>query len=135
MRRQFIIDGNNFDDLEGFYCEIDKLLTNGLTWKTGHNLNAFNDLLRGGFGVQEYNEPILLVWKNFKKSSADFGHKGTARYYEKMLTICHPTNISHVMNLLENAKNQTGKTLMDNVVEIILDTNNSGHDCELVTLD
>lgn len=135
MRRQFIIDGNNFSDLEGFYCEMDKLLTNGLTWKTGHNLNAFNDLLRGGFGVHDYNEPILLIWKNFKKSSSDFGYKGTARYYEKMLTACHPTNVSDVMNLLENAKNQTGKTLMDNVVEIILDTNNTGHDCELVTLD
>ena len=38
------IDGNNFSDLEGFYNEIDKILTKDLNWKTGHNLDAYNDL-------------------------------------------------------------------------------------------
>ncbi|MFA9466678.1 MAG: hypothetical protein ACERKN_20645 [Velocimicrobium sp.] len=54
MRREIVINGNNFDDLEGFYCEIDKVFTKNLTWKTGHNFNAFNDLLRGEFGVHKY---------------------------------------------------------------------------------
>lgn len=134
MRKEFIIDGSNFDDIEGFYCEIDKLLTKGLTWKTGHNLDAFNDLLRGGFGVHEYNEPIRLIWKNFKKSSSDFGYEATAQHYEKILTRCHPANIPHFQNLLISAKNKTGQTLMDIIVEIILNTNDSGHDCELITI-
>ena len=43
--KEIIIDGNNFSDLEGFYCEIDKVLTRNLTWETGHNFAAFNDLL------------------------------------------------------------------------------------------
>jgi RNAse (barnase) inhibitor barstar len=47
MHTEILIDGNNFDDLEGFYCEIDRVLTKDLTWKTGHNLNAFNDILVG----------------------------------------------------------------------------------------
>ena len=62
----FTIDGNNFSDLEGFYNEIDKILTKDLNWKTGHNLDAYNDLLRGGFGVHEYEEPIVLRWINYK---------------------------------------------------------------------
>ena len=135
MRREIIIDGCRFDDIEGFYCEIDRLLTKDLTWKTGHNLDAFNDLLRGGFGVHEYNEPILLIWKNFKKSSRDFGYKATVKHYEEMLAKCHPTNISRVQILLDDAKSNTGKTLMDNIVEIILNTNNSGHDCKLEIID
>jgi hypothetical protein len=45
------INGNNFSGMEGFYDEIDRVLTKDLDWKTGHNLNALNDLLRGGFGV------------------------------------------------------------------------------------
>lgn len=45
---EYILDGNTFHDKEGFYCEIDKLLTKGLEWKNGHNLNAYNDMLRGG---------------------------------------------------------------------------------------
>ena len=135
MRREFIIDGNKFCDMEGFYCEIDRLLTKDLTWKTGHNLDAFNDLLRGGFGVHEYNEPILFIWKNYKKSLKDFGYKATVKHYEKMAAICHPSNVADVQNLLNDAKNKTGKTLMDLIVEVILDTNNSGHDCKLETID
>ena len=68
--KTFILDGNNFADIESFYNEIDKLLTKNLKWKTGHNLNAFNDLLRGGFGVHEYNEPIIIRWINFDKLSS-----------------------------------------------------------------
>ncbi len=66
-----IIDGNNFETLEEFYSEADKVLTKGPTWDTGHNLNAFNDLLRGGFGIHDYEEPIKLIWKNSTKSKSD----------------------------------------------------------------
>ena len=93
--KEFIIDGNNFNDLEGFYCEIDKLLTKNINFKTGHNFAAFNDLLRGGFGVFDEG-PILIKWKNYEKSKADLGN-------ETILTL----------------------------IEIILDFNNSGHECIL----
>ena len=93
--KEFIIDGKNFNDLEGFYCEIDKLLTKNLTYKTGHNFSAFNDILRGGFGAFEEG-PILIKWKNYEKSKADLGN-------ETILTL----------------------------IEIILDFNNSGHECVL----
>ena len=73
--KTFILDGNRFDDLEGFYCEIDRLLTKDLTWKTGHNLYAYNDLLRGGFGVHEYGEPIIIKWLNYRKSKKDLGEE------------------------------------------------------------
>lgn len=41
--KKVVIDGNEFSDLEGFYTEMDKLLTKDLGWKTGHNMDAFND--------------------------------------------------------------------------------------------
>lgn len=113
MRREFIIDGSKFNDLEGFYCEIDKLLTKDLTWKTGHNLDAFNDLLRGGFGVHEYGEPILLRWINFEKSKQCLGYEAKVQHYEM------------------DAEKHSGATVLDLIIEIILDTNNSGHDCKL----
>ena len=69
--KTFILDGNNFSNMEGFYCEIDTLLTKNLQWKTGHNLNSFNDLLCGGFNVHEYREPITIRWINYEKSKKD----------------------------------------------------------------
>ncbi len=131
MRTKIVIDGNNFDDLEGFYCEIDRVLTKDLTWKTGHNLDAFNDLLRGGFGVHEYGESLLISWKNCDKSRDCLGYEATIKYYENILKTCHPSNIDSVKKKLKNAKKHRGFTILDLIIEIILNNDNSGHDCKL----
>ena len=99
IRREFILDGNKFSDMAGFYCEVEKLFTKDLDWKIGRNLNAFNDILRGGFGVHD-DEPIHIIWKNFSKSREHLGCKVT-------------------------------KT----VIGIILDTDNSLHDCTLEIME
>jgi len=135
VRREFIIDGNDFDDIESFYCVIDCLLTKDLDWKTGHNLDAFNDLLRGGFGIHEYGEPIKIIWKNFSKSRKDFGYKATVKHYERILGICHPSNVDSVQKHLKAANAKTGDTLLDIIVGIITDTNDTGHDCELEAIE
>ena len=82
--KKFIINGNNFNNLEGFYCEIDRILTNNIEWKTGHNYDAFNDILRGGFGVFK-NETILIKWKNYKKSKNDLGNETILKIIEIIL--------------------------------------------------
>ena len=99
MRREFIIDGNKFNDIEGFYCVVENLFTKDLDWEIGRNLDAFNDILRGGFGVHD-QEPIHIIWRNFSKSRKDLGRKEIAK-----------------------------------IVEIILDTDNSGHDCTLEIIE
>ena len=43
--RTYIIDGNKFSNIEGFYDEIDLIMTKGISFKTGHNLNAFTAVL------------------------------------------------------------------------------------------
>ncbi len=70
-KKTIVINGFNFSTLEGFYSEIDNVLTKDIDWVTGHNLNAFRDLLRGGFGVYEYDEPIKLIWQDSHKSCLD----------------------------------------------------------------
>jgi len=48
-------------------------LTKDLDWKIGRNLAAFNDVLYGGFGAFEYEEPIEIIWKHSNKSKSDLG--------------------------------------------------------------
>lgn len=76
-KQTLLINGDNFSDLEGFHNEIDRVLTKDLDWETGHNLNAFNDLLRGGFGVYEYEEPVKIIWTNFSGSKLRLGEELT----------------------------------------------------------
>ena len=72
---RIVIDGENFSTLEEFYDEMDKIFTKQIGWETGHNLDAFNDILSGGFGVYEYEESIILIWKNYAKSYKLLGQK------------------------------------------------------------
>jgi len=121
QRKLIVINGENFYDMESFYIEIDKVMTKDLTWKTGHNLDAFNDLLRGGFGMFEYLEPIELIWKNSEKSRKDLGFTETIKCYEASLRTCHPSNADGLKRDIENAKQGKGTTLFDLIIEIIED--------------
>ena len=51
----------------------ERVFTFSLDWKTGRNLNAFNDILRGGFGRHEYGQPIHIQWLSYEKSVRDLG--------------------------------------------------------------
>lgn len=62
MREMFTIDGRRFSNMAGFYDEVEQVFICGLDWKIGRNLNAFNDILRGGFGRHEYGQPIHIQW-------------------------------------------------------------------------
>lgn len=62
------IDGNDFSNMEEFYCYMDKILTKPV-WRSGHNLDALNDLLRGGFGVSYIGScPVHFKWVHSDKS-------------------------------------------------------------------
>ena len=85
-KKIIIINGNNFSGLEGFYDEVDNVLTKNLGWDTGHNLNALNDLLRGGFGIHDYEEPITLIWTNSGKSKAELNMIRGGQTFFQILT-------------------------------------------------
>ncbi|MBD5529445.1 MAG: ribonuclease inhibitor [Lachnospiraceae bacterium] len=121
MKHKITIDGTHFSTIEEFYDEIDKLLTKNLTWKTGHNMDAFHDLLRGGFGVHEVGEGIEFSWAHSNKSRQDFGYEATVLYWEKILQRCHPTNCERVKLKIEKARSHGGETLFDIIIGVILD--------------
>jgi RNAse (barnase) inhibitor barstar len=118
MPKEIIIDGNNFSNLEEFYNEVEARLTKGLDWKIGRNLDAYNDVLRGGFGVHAYEEKIRIKWINSAKSKADLGQDETVNYLGEMLTKCHPSNRSSVKKTLEEMKHGNGEILFDTIISI-----------------
>jgi RNAse (barnase) inhibitor barstar len=123
MTKEIIIDGDNFSTLMEFYDEVESKLTKGLDWRIGRNLDAFNDVLRGGFGVHEYEEPIAIKWFHSDKSKKDLGQAETIKYIGEKLKRCHPTNISSVEKDLQLVKNGKGQILFDIIVDIL-----QGHD-------
>ena len=131
MSKSATIDGNNFSDLAGFYDEVERKLTHGLDWNLGRNLDAFNDVLRGGFGVHEYAGPLALAWLNSEKSKQDLGYDATIRYYEVLLTRCDPSNVPRFQHYLDELKAGREQTLFEIILGII---RNPEHDHITFTL-
>jgi Barstar (barnase inhibitor) len=109
-----VIDGAQFSDFDGFAREFSRLLR-GYTWRG--NLDAFNDLLRGGFGTPEHG--WVLRWLNSESSRAALGYQETTRRLEGLLLTCHPSQRSIIQARISRARRGEGPTLFDEIVDII----------------
>ena len=58
-----------------FFDQIEQKLTSKIDFKIGRNMNAFSDLLWGGFGIHEYAEPLHIVWIYSTQSRKALGNK------------------------------------------------------------
>lgn len=114
-KKTYIIDGNDFSTLEEFYETISRILIPNADW--GHNLDAFNDILRGGFGTPD--EGFVIRWVNSSFSRTRLGYEETIRQLEMRLKRCHPTNRQTVAEELSASKRRVGPTVFDWLVEII----------------
>jgi RNAse (barnase) inhibitor barstar len=114
--KSYFIDGKQFCTLDEFAEHVSsKVLEGSYQWRG--NLDAFNDILRGGFGTPE--EGFHLVWEHSDLSRERLGHAETSRQLELRLQHCHPSNRSAVAAKLQDARDGEGPTVFDWLVEII----------------
>src|ERR1044072_1866947 len=109
-----VIDGARFADFDGFAREFSRLLRDH-RWRG--NLDAFNDVLRGGFGTPENG--WVLRWLNSESSRSALGYEATTRQLEGLLLTCHPSHRSGLEARLDSADRGEGRTLLDQIVDII----------------
>lgn len=109
------IDGSRFGILEGFFDEISRVLVPDAHW--GRTLDAFNDILRGGFGTPDGG--FTLRWTDSALSRERLSYPETARQIELRLQKCHPANRERVQQYLDDARKGTGTTVFDWLLEII----------------
>lgn len=123
MGKVFIIDGDRFSNFKGFCKEFsDKVLSGKYQWNG--NLDAFNDILWGGFGDIDSEEEYTIIWRNSAKSRKDLGYSETIKKLYEKLENCHPSNEETVIKEVRNAKMNQGHTLFDEIEKIILNNKN-----------
>lgn len=122
----YVIDGENFSTLEEFYDEISRVLIPGADW--GRNLDALNDILRGGFGTPE--DGFTLQWRNHRLSRQRLGYVETVRQLQMGLELCHPEDRQRINSDLDRAGAEEGPTVFDELVEIIRDHGPGGREAE-----
>lgn len=109
-----VVDGARFTDFDGFAREFSRLLRN---YEWHGNLDAFNDILAGGFGTPEGG--FILRFVNSDLARTALGYAATVMRLKQVLTACHPTGRERVVGYLDDARRDQGPTLFDSIVEII----------------
>jgi RNAse (barnase) inhibitor barstar len=117
MLKEFVIEGERTTSLEAFYDEVSRTLIPGAYW--GRNLDAFNDILRGGFGTPD--EGFVIRWRDAAAARASLSYSETVRQLELRLERCHPTNRDSVREDLPAAAAGRGPTVFDWLIGIIQD--------------
>ena len=126
MKKIYTLDGTTFSTLEEFAKQFSDIFLEDYCW-TG-NLDAFNDILRGGFGT-----PIggfVIEWKNSNLSRRNLGYPETIKWIESHIQTCHPSNIPCFQAQLAEAIQGRGPTLFDTIVEIIREHGPDGSEQE-----
>jgi RNAse (barnase) inhibitor barstar len=126
MTTEYVIDGSRITSLETFYDEITRVVVPGYPW--GRNLDALNDILRGGFGTPD--EGFTLRWSKSAFSSKTLGYAETVRQLEIRLGRCHPSNRDDVRRKIADASASVGPTVFDWLIEIIEDHGEGGDQAE-----
>jgi RNAse (barnase) inhibitor barstar len=126
MTKEYILDGSKITSLEAFYDQVSEGLIPDTYW--GRNLDAFNDILRGGFGTPE--EGFVLRWTHSEVSRTNLSHTETIRQLERLLESCHPSGRAHFQTDLIRARTGQGSTVFDWLIKIILIHGASGEEAQ-----
>jgi len=113
--REYEIDGRRTKSLSAFFAEVSRVLLPGLSW--GRNLDAFDDVLYGGFGTPD--EGFVIRWRNSSEAREALSYPETVRQLEFRLAHCHPSSREPVERELNLARANTGPTVFDWLLEII----------------
>ncbi|MBB2750205.1 UNVERIFIED_ORG: RNAse (barnase) inhibitor barstar [Rhizobium aethiopicum] len=115
MTTEYIIDGSRITSLESFFDGISCVLIPGAYW--GRNLDAFNDILRGGFGTPA--EGFTIRWSHSAVSRERLSYPETVRQLERRLQRCHPSNQDGVSREIADAHAAVGPTVFDWLIDTI----------------
>jgi hypothetical protein len=112
---RYVVDGTKVFSIATFAEEFSRVVLP--TYKWNGNLDAFNDILRGGFGTPDNG--FVLVWRASEVSRERLGHEQTVRELEDRLARCHPSNRDGVRREILRAERREGPTAFDWLVEVI----------------
>ncbi|CAG5068079.1 hypothetical protein DYBT9623_00807 [Dyadobacter sp. CECT 9623] len=121
---QLVINGSSVEDIASFYDEINRVFMADENWKIGPSLDAFDDLLYGGFGAIRNAERVEVVWQDIEKSRAALGYEATKAYFLEKLKPGSPFNKVLFEEKLAALENGTGETYFDTIMHIIAEHKN-----------
>ena len=124
MAQEILITGSNIHDITSFYREINRVFMHNENWQIGESLDAFNDLLYGGFGAMDNNETVNILWKDIELSKKALDYEATKAYYLNKLQPSSPFNKQYFSAKLKELEAGVGETYFDIVMKILSEHSN-----------
>ena len=124
MTKTLSIIGRNIADIPTFYAEINRVFMADEEWRLADSLDAFNDLLYGGYGAIEGRERVRIVWQDMAASRSALGFQATRAFLVGKLQRPDLFNVDVIGRQLDALDRGTGHTYFDIVIEIIRDHRN-----------
>ena len=98
--KNYILDGRNFNNLEGFWDEFEAAIKVNKSVGWGRNEAAMVDKCR------DLPKPCVIIWKNSNISKSILNHDYRAKDLKQCLNHgCHPENYEIVKKLIIDAEN------------------------------
>ncbi len=115
------IRGRYIRDIPSFYAEVNRVFMADEGWKLGESLDAFNDLLFGGYGAIAGSDPVEIVWEDIEASRAALGIETTRTYLTAKLRQPELYSVSVIQQQLDQLEKSDGSTYFDTILDIIRD--------------
>ena len=119
MTKTLTLAGNRIHDIASLYDEINRVFMAGEDWTLAPSLDALNDMLYGGFGAIDGDEPVALVWDGFERMSDVLGLETTRVFLKQKLDRPEVFNIDLIRRQLDALERGEGQTYLEIVLEII----------------
>lgn len=119
MKKEITIDGTRIFDKKSLYEEINRQFMKNESWQLGESLDAFDDLLYGGFGEIKEQEEVRLIWENFEENKKLFGFDFTLNFYNEKLKDPERFDSKGIESKIDKLKKGEGQTYFDIILEII----------------
>ena len=119
MPQTLSLDGHRIDGIATFYDEVNRVFMAGEDWALGHSLDAFNDMLYGGYGALADEGPVTLVWTAFARSRQVLGADATRAWLQAKLEPPGRYDTARIQRELDALGAGTGPTFFELVLEIL----------------
>jgi hypothetical protein len=112
------LEGAAVHDIPSFYDELNRVFMVGVEWRLGASLDALADLLYGGYGAIDGDEPVRVVLGDDRRLREALGVEETRRHHLAKLEQPERYDVALIEERLRALDAGRGPTYYETVREI-----------------
>lgn len=117
--KHLILEGSRVHDIETFYAEINRVFMAGEAWQLGESLDALDDMFRGGYGVAQGFDTVVVQWLDMEQCRQALGVEATRRWLLTKLAMPETYATARIQAQIEALDRGDGPSYFEIILDII----------------